>query len=68
MSKEQITNVISEILNVPILVEATLERNEFYAYADAWFITIEQLDRIREKMNVTAITIDGCRIMLTIKI
>lgn len=49
-------------------VEATLQPKEFYIYTELWYITTEQLDKIREKVAISSITIDGGRIMLTAQI
>lgn len=48
-------------------VEPTLEPREYYIYTECWTITTEQLDKIREKIDITAITVDGGSIMLTAK-
>lgn len=49
-------------------VEATLEPREYYIYTEVWQITTEQLDQIRRKVNITSISVDGGKIMLTAKI
>jgi len=49
-------------------VEATLEPREFYIYTEVWQITTEQLDKIRSKVTITSLSVDGGRIMLTAKI
>jgi len=49
-------------------VEATLQPREYYIYTEVWQLTTEQLDQIRSKVEITSITIDGGRIMLTAKI
>ena len=49
-------------------VEATLERGEYYIYTEVWYITTEQLDKIRSKVTITSLSVDGGRIMLTAKI
>lgn len=49
-------------------VEATLEPREFYIYSEVWTITTEQLDRIRKQVNITAISVDGGKLMLTARI
>lgn len=68
MGKDELKRIADDITGVSTLVEATLERNEFYIYTEVWFMTTEQLDRIREKVNITAISVDGGRIMLTAKV
>ena len=49
-------------------VETTLEPREFYIYTDVWQLTTEQLDKIRSKVAITALSIDGGSIMLTARI
>lgn len=68
MGKEELKRIADDIIGASTLVEATLERNEFYIYTEVWFMTTEQLERIREKVNITAISVDGGRIMLTAKV
>lgn len=50
------------------IVEATLEPNEYYIYTNVWFIPTDQLDKIREQVKITEISVDGGRIMLTAKV
>lgn len=68
MKREDIKRVVDDIVGVPSIVEATLERNEYYIYTEVWQLTIEQLDRIRERMKISSISVDGGRIMLTAKV
>ncbi len=49
-------------------VEATLEPREFYIYSQLWTITTEQLDQIRKRVNITAISVDGGKLRLTARI
>ena len=68
MKREDIKRVVDDIVGVPSIVEATLEMNEYYIYTEVWQLTIEQLDRIREQMKISSISVDGGRIMLTAKV
>lgn len=68
MKREEIKKIVDNIVGVPSIVEATLERNEYYIYTEVWQLTIEQLDRIRERMKISSISVDGGRIMLTAKV
>lgn len=49
-------------------VEATLEPREFYIYTEVWQLTTEQLDKIRSKVTITTLSVDGGSIMLTARI
>lgn len=40
-------------------VEGTLETNVYKIYTNYWNITTEQLDQIREQVDITDVTIDG---------
>ena len=68
MGKEELKKIADSIIGVSTKVEATLEPNEFYIYTEVWTLTIEQLDRIRKKVNITAISVEGYSIMLTAKV
>lgn len=69
ITKDELKRITDEAIGVSSsFVEATLEPREFYIYTEVWFITTEQLDKIRSKVSITSITVDGGRIMLTAKI
>lgn len=69
MSREDIKRIIDDAIGSnSTRVEPTLERNEYYAYTEVWTMPIEQFNQIRSELKVTAISIDGGSIMLTIKI
>lgn len=68
-AKAELKRITDEATGVgSSFVEATLQPKEFYIYTDLWYITTEQLDKIREKVAISSITIDGGRIMLTAQI
>ena len=61
-AKAELKRITDEATGVgSSFVEATLQPREFYIYT-------EQLDKIREKVAISSITIDGGRIMLTAQI
>lgn len=66
--KEHLKQITDAAIGAGIttIVEATLQPREYYVYTDAWTITAEQLDRIRKQVQVTALTVDGGRLMLTV--
>lgn len=69
MNKEEIKKIVDEAIGIDSsIVEATLERNEYYVYTGVWFISMDQLDKIREKIKITDVSVDGGRIMLTAKV
>ena len=49
-------------------VEATLEPREFYIYTEVWAISMRELDKIRGKVTISNMYVDGGRIMLVAKI
>ena len=68
-AKQELKRITDEALGIESsFVEATLERGENYIYTEVWYITTEQLDKIRSKVTITSLSIDGGRIMLTAKI
>lgn len=68
MRREDIKRIIDEAIGCnSSRVEATLERNEYYAYTEVWTMPIEQFNQIRSELKVTSISVDGGSIMLTIK-
>ena len=68
-AKAELKRITDEAIGVgSSFVEATLEPREFYIYTEVWQLTTEQLDKIREKVAISSITIDGGRIMLTAQI
>lgn len=69
MSREEIKRIIDEAIGyTSSIVEATLERGEYYAYTEVWTMPIEQFNQIKSKLKITSINVDGGRIMLTIKV
>ena len=68
-AKEKLKQITDEAIGVgSSFVEATLEPREFYIYTEVWQLTTEQLDKIRSKVTITSLSVDGGRIMLTAKI
>lgn len=67
MSIEEIKRCADEITGTPCRVEATLSPDELYIYTNVWTITGEQLRRYCDKFNVTAISVDGYKLMISIK-
>lgn len=68
-AKEELKRITDEAIGITsTFVEATLEPREYYVYTEVWYITTEQLDQIRKKAAITAISVDGGRIMLTAKL
>ena len=49
-------------------VEATLEPGEYNIYTEVWAISMRELDKIRSKVTISNIYVDGGRIMLVAKI
>lgn len=67
-AKEDLKRITDEAIGITsTFVEATLEPDEYYIYTEVWQLTAEQLDQIRRQVNVTSISVDGGRIMLTAK-
>ena len=67
-AKEVLKRITDEAIGITsTFVEATLEPGEYYIYTEVWQLTAEQLDQIRRQVNVTSISVDGGRIMLTAK-
>lgn len=67
MTEAKLKKLMDETIGV---VSSFVERtgnNECKLYTEGWFITTEQLDRIRKEVEVTTISVDGGRIMLTVK-
>lgn len=46
-------------------VETTLQRGVYKLYTEVWLMTAEQLDRIREEVNVIELMVDGGSLLLT---
>ena len=68
-AKQELKRITDEALGIESsFVEATLERGEYYIYTEVWYITTEQLDKIRSKVTITSLSVDGGRIMLTARI
>ena len=69
MSREEIKKIVDEAIGIDSsFVEATLEKNEYYIYTEVWTMPIESFNQIKSKIKVTAISVDGGRIMLTAKV
>lgn len=69
MSREDIKRIVDEAIgSSSSIVEATLEKNEYYIYTEVWTMPIEQFNQIRTKVKITSISVDGGRIMLTAKV
>lgn len=67
--KEELKRITDEAIGVgSSFVEATLEPREFYIYTEVWQLTTEQLDKIRSKVTITTLSVDGGSIMLTARI
>ena len=68
-AKEELKQITDEAIGVgSSFVEATLEPREFYIYTEVWQLTTEQLDKIRNKVTITTLSVDGGSIMLTARI
>lgn len=46
-------------------VEITLQKGVYKLYTEVWLMTAEQLDRIREEVNVIELMVDGGSLLLT---
>lgn len=69
MNREEIKKIVDEAIgSESSIVEATLEKNEYYIYTEVWTMPIEQFNQIRTKIKITSISVDGGRIMLTAKV
>lgn len=69
MSREEIKKIVDEAIGIDSsFVEATLEKNEYYIYTEVWTMPIESFNQIKSKVKVTAISVDGGKIMLTAKV
>lgn len=66
MTKQEIKQIADNIVGVDCTIEENLNR-EYYIYLNVWYIDIEQLNRISERINILAISVDTGRLMLTIK-
>lgn len=65
---EELKNIVDEALGTGnSLIEKSLEPKEYYIYTPVWSISTEQLDKIRSRVAVTDISVDGGRILLTAK-
>ena len=68
-TKTELKRITDEAIGVgSSFVEATLEPREFYIYTEVWQLTTEQLDKIRSKVTITTLSVDGGSIMLTARI
>lgn len=68
-AKEDLKRITDEAIGVGTsFVEATLEPREFYIYTEVWQLTTEQLDKMRSKVTITSLSVDGGSIMLTARI
>ena len=67
--RDELKRIVDEALGTgKTIIEKSLEPKEYYIYTPVWSISTEQLDKIRDKVAVTEITVDGGRILLTAKI
>ena len=67
-AKAELKRITDEAIGVGGYVEATNDLREYYIYTECWTLSIEQLDKIRSKVTITSLSVDGGRIMLTAKI
>lgn len=68
-AKAELKRIADEAIGVgSSFVEATSEPKEFYIYTEVWQLTTEQLDKIRSKVTITTLSVDGGSIMLTARI
>ena len=68
-AKAELKRIADEAIGVgSAFVEATSEPKEFYSYTEVWQLTTEQLDKIRSKVTITTLSVDGGSIMLTARI
>ena len=68
-AKAELKRIADEAIGVgSSFVEATLEPKVFYIYTEVWQLTTEQLDKIRSKVTITTLSVDGGSIMLTARI
>lgn len=67
MSIAEIKRCADEITGTPCRVEATLNPDEFYIYTNVWTITGDQLRQYCDKFKVTAISVDGYKLMISVK-
>lgn len=67
-TKQDIKKIIDEAIGWDSDVESTSEPGEYYIYTNYWRITTEQLDKVRAKVKITEIAVNGGCIMLTAKI
>ena len=68
-AKAELKRIADESIGVgSSFVEATSEPKEFYIYTEVWQLTTEQLDKIRSKVTITTLSVDGGSIMLTARI
>ena len=49
-------------------IEPTGCRGEYYLHLNVWFLTAHQLDSIRSKVRITSLSVEGGRLLLTVKI
>ena len=68
-AKAELKRIADEAIGVgSSFVEATSAPKEFYIYTEVWQLTTEQLDKIRSKVTITTLSVDGGSIMLTARI
>lgn len=67
MSIEEIKRCADEITGTPCRVETTLEPGEVYIFTNVWTLTGHQLRQYCDKFSVTAISVDGYKLMISIK-
>ena len=68
-AKAELKRLTDEAIGITsTFVEATLQPREYYIYTEVWQLSTEQLDKIRSEVDITSISVDGGRIMLTAKL
>lgn len=67
--KQTLKRITDETLEIESsFVEPTLNRNVYNIYTEVWTMTIEQFDKLRTKIAITDVSVDGFKIMLTVKV
>lgn len=67
MTKEELKKIADDIFTGMTIVEGTLTPREFYVNTNCWVITPDQVQRMAAHGEVTAISVEGYHIQLTIK-
>lgn len=66
-TEARLKKLMDEAIGVTSSFVERTGNTEYKLYTECWFISTEQLDRIREEVKITSISVDGGRIMLTAK-